>query len=167
VPESQDVDATVQRIEELIEQLGGSDPQSRDLAEEAIRLLMQLYGAGFTRIIEMLGSDAAERMAEDKLVSSLLILHGLHPVPVETRIAVALRRVERGMDGGHLSIAEISAAGVRVRADLNGGSTPPAALAAMIERAITDSAPDAGAVEIEGLPEPAVSLVQIGPAAAR
>lgn len=163
--ESQQVDATVQRIEELIEKLGETDPASRDLAQEAIRLLMQLYGEGMARIVEALGGEAAERLTGDKLVASLLLLHGLHPVPLETRIQEALQRVERRLDGARLA-ADVSPDFVRVRVEWNGGAAPPVALSAMIERAIAESAPDAGRVEMEGLPEPAVPLVQISPAAA-
>ena len=75
--------------------------------------------------------------------------------------------MERRLDGARLLVAGISDDVARVRVELNGGAAPPATLAAMIERAVAESAPDIGGVEIEGLPQPAVPLVQIAPAAAR
>jgi len=158
VREPEEVDATVRRIEELIETLGKADPQLRNVAEETIRLLMQVYGAALRRIIDTIGSEAAETLVEDRLVSSLLLLHGLHPVPVEKRVQEALRRVERRLDGAHLVLAEIVDDAVRVRVERNGGPPPPAALATMIERAVSESAPEIGTVEVEGLPQ---MLVQI------
>ena len=110
------------------------------------------------------GRRGAARLAEDKLVSSLLLLHGLHPEPVETRIREALHRVERRLDGHRVRLEEIAEEVARVRVELNGGA-PPSTLAAAIERAIAECAPDIAGVEIEGLPQAAVSLVQIAPAA--
>jgi len=158
VREPEEVDATVRRIEELIETLGKADPQLRGVAEETIRLLMQVYGAAFSRIIDTIGSGAAAELADDKLVSSLLLLHGLHPVPVEKRIQDALRRVERRLDGAHLVLAEIADDAVRVRVEWNGSSAPRGGLAAAIEHAVSESAPEIEAVEVQGLPE---TLVQI------
>lgn len=163
MPEAPDVDATVQRIETLIEQLSETDPRLRQLAEEAIRLLMQLYGAGLARGIEMMGPEETARLAEDKLIGSLLLLHGLHPVSAAERIGKALGGLEGRLDGHQLHLAEISGGVARIQVELNGGAVP-AALAGMIERAIAESAPDIAAVEIEGLPAQATGLVQIAPA---
>jgi hypothetical protein len=167
VAETPEVDATVQQIEALLEELRHADPKLRQTAEKIIRLLMHLYGSAFTRIIGILGNESAVRLAEDKLVSSLLLLHRLHPVDAESRIQEALLRIERRLDGARLSVTEISDDVARVRVDLQEGSAQPAVLAAMIERAVAESAPDIAGVEIEGLPSPAASLVQIVPAAAR
>jgi len=167
VAEPPDVNGTVQRIEVILEELRQADPQLQQRAEEIIRLLMHLYGFGLARTIEILGNESAGRLAGDKLVSSLLLLHGLHPVDAESRIQEALRRIERRLDGARLLVAGISDDVARVRVELNGGTAPPATLAAMIERAVADSAPDIAAVEIDGLPQAAVPLVQIAPAAAR
>jgi hypothetical protein len=167
VLEPPDVDATVQKIESLLEELRQADPRLQQGAEEIARLLMHLYGCGFARTIEILGSDAAARMAEDKLVSSLLLLHRLHPVSAEIRIQEALARVERRLDGGRIVVAEITDDAARIRVELNGGAAAPPTLAAMIERAVVDAAPDIGGVVIDGLPQPAAALVQIAPAAAR
>jgi len=165
VAETPDVNATVQKIEVILDELRQADPQWRESAEEIIRLLMQLYGAGIARTIEMLGPEAAVRLADDKLVSSLLLLHGLHPVDAQSRIQEALQRIERRLDGVRLSVTVGSDEVAQVRVEWNGGAPPPPTLGAMIERGVAESAPDIGGVEIEGLPQPVVPLVQIAPAA--
>jgi hypothetical protein len=165
VTESRDVDATVNRIEELMATVGEADPRLARSCEELVRQLMGLYGTAFRRTVEILGSDAAQRLAEDKLVGSLLLLHGLHPKSVESRVAGALARIERRL-GARLSIAELTENRVRVHVEWNGGAVPATATA-MIERAVFAEAPEVAAVEIEGLPEPAISLVQIAPASTR
>jgi hypothetical protein len=165
VRESSHVDAAVGRIDELLEQLGDADRPVRDMAEEVIQLLMQLYGAALTRIIETIGREAAAPLAEDRLVSSLLVLHGLHPVPAKKRIEDALSRVQRRLEGARLIVQEVRDGAARVRVDLGNGPRPPATLAVLIERTISDCAPEIGRVEIEGLPQTAVPLIQIAPAA--
>jgi hypothetical protein len=164
VPEPDDVETTVERIEGIIEALGESDPAVRELAQEAVRLLLQLYGVGLAHVIEIVGSDEANALAKDRLVSSLLLLHGVHPVPVEARVQEALRRVERSLDGAHLTVRDVTGDAARIHVNLNGGSAPAAAVHAMIDRAISEEAPDIREVLIEGLPGEAVRLVQIEPA---
>ncbi len=164
--EPRDVDATVSRIEELIAELGEADPRLARASEELVRQLMGLYGAAFARILEILGDDAAARFADDKLLASLLLLHGLHPVPAEARVAGALARLERRLGDARLSIAELSEERLRIRVEWN-GAAPPASAAAMIERAVSAEAPEIAAIEIEGLPQAAAPLVQIVPAATR
>lgn len=160
--EPSDVDSTVRRIETLVAELGAADPHIRQKAEELVRLLMQLYQEGFSRAIEILGREQVARIAEDKLVGSLLILHGLHPADAGERIVGALQRVERRLAGHRLHLDRITDDVAHVRVELNGGAVPPS-FAGVIERAIADSAPDISRVEIEGLPQSAPVLVQIAP----
>ena len=165
--EAPDVDATVKRIEVLLEELGEADPRLRERTDEIVRLLMQLYGASLARALEILGADAAGRLGEDKLLGSLLLLHGLHPVNAETRIGEALERVERKIGGGHrLKLTGIADEVAQIRVELNGGP-PPQQLAAAVERAIAECAPELAGVALEGLPEAAPALVQIAPAMSR
>jgi hypothetical protein len=164
VPDRPDVDGTVAGIEGLLQQLGDADPHLRQLAEEAIRLLMQLYGAGLARGIEMLGREQAVRLSEDRLVGSLLLLHGLHPVEATERIEKALWNVERRLDGHRVYVAGVTDGVARIRVE-PGGGTVPSALGSAIERAVANAAPEITAVEIEGLPQAGTALVQISPAA--
>ena len=88
------------RVEELLDALksggfGGAAPA----AEELVGLLVGLYGDGLTQIVtswRKSGPDGAAmlaRLADDPLVESLLLLHGLHPLDVDARIQRALDRV--------------------------------------------------------------------------
>ena len=88
------------RVEELLDALkaggfGGAAPA----AEELVGLLVGLYGDGLTQIATVLaasGPDGAAmlaKLADDPLVESLLLLHGLHPLDVDARIQRALDRV--------------------------------------------------------------------------
>lgn len=147
-----DVDQTVARIEKLLDELGGGP------AEELVRVLMQLYGAGLEKIVDIVkGSDYAERLADDKLIGSLLLLHDLHPVDAETRLRRMLARLERSFDA-HFLLEEIANDVARIRIEKN-GSPLPGGMGEVIERAALDVAPDLAGVKVEGLP--AEPLVQI------
>lgn len=164
MPDGPDVDATVARIEGLVAQLGEADPHLHRMAEEAIRLLMQLYGTGLARGLEILGREQAVRLSEDRLVGSLLVLHGLHPVEPAERIEKALRSVERRLNGHRVYVASITDGVARIRVE-PGGEALPSALVSAIEHAVAEAAPEITAIEIEGLPQLATALVQIAPAA--
>ena len=75
------------RIAQLIEDLAtvGGEPV-RHRAEELVRRLVHLYGAGLAGLMAIFGGGGLNettraQLAADPLVSSLLVLHGLHPDP--------------------------------------------------------------------------------------
>ena len=78
-----DLRATGDRIEALFDQLRvGADPRTFDQAEELLRLVTELYGAGLARVVELLQVEAPELLTvlvDDELLGSLMVVHGLHP----------------------------------------------------------------------------------------
>ncbi len=53
-----------------------------------MQALLDMYGEGLSRIVA-----ACDVPVEDELVAHLLLLHGLHPVPVRERVMGALDEV--------------------------------------------------------------------------
>ncbi|WP_206739789.1 hypothetical protein [Streptomyces lydicus] len=93
-------EATGRRVEEVLEHLAGRDREASAAAEELVRLLMDFYGAGLARIMHLVSSgteDGGPRPAllSDELVTSLLVLHDLHPEDTTARIGRALDSVRR------------------------------------------------------------------------
>ncbi|MGW2562745.1 hypothetical protein ACWCXB_26555 [Streptomyces sp. NPDC001514] len=95
------------RVEEILDRLAANgDEQACATAEELVRVLMDFYGAGLARTVELLGRPAVARpggdplagLLGDELVASLLVLHDLHPEDVPTRIARALRSVKHSVE---------------------------------------------------------------------
>ncbi|MFD4258545.1 hypothetical protein ACFWR9_13145 [Streptomyces sp. NPDC058534] len=93
-----DAERAGQRVEEILDRLSASgDRTACEAADELVRVLMEFYGAGLARTVELLGrepgrpaADALDALLTDDLVASLLVLHGLHPHDAPTRIARAL-----------------------------------------------------------------------------
>jgi hypothetical protein len=79
-----DLRAVGDRIEALLDQLESTlEARAWEQVEDVVSLVTQLYGGGLARILELAGDDGAlrERLADDDLVASLLLLHDLHPDP--------------------------------------------------------------------------------------
>ena len=92
----EDWQAAGDRIDALIAASAAGGVAARERAEELVRLVVDLYGAGLERMLQVLHEqgqltdEALDALADDDLVASLLLVHGLHPYSVETRIAKAL-----------------------------------------------------------------------------
>ncbi|MDT7804398.1 MAG: hypothetical protein QOI78_7831 [Actinomycetota bacterium] len=147
------VRAVGDRVEELLGVLLGGP--GRAPAEELVRQLMDLYGEGLARVVGVLRArDPAlvDALAEDGLLSGLLVLHDLHPHGADVRIRRALDRL--GSDAEFLGVAD-GVARLRRAGSRGCGSS---ASDALLETALLDAAPELSGVEIT---EPA-ALFQIG-----
>jgi hypothetical protein len=66
---------------------------------ELVQSLMELHGTGIGRMMEIVaesgesGLDVIDGFGRDELVGGLLLLYGLHPIPLETRVRQALDKV--------------------------------------------------------------------------
>jgi Fe-S cluster biogenesis protein NfuA len=155
-------EVAAQRVDELLAELRSHpDPRAATAAEELTCCLVQLYGAGLTRIAAMLGSQRVVDLCADPLVESLLLVHDLHPVDVHARIRLALERASR--QSGELEFVGIDEAGVvRLRLTGNGRGCPSSrqAVVAEVEAAVRQAAPEATDVVVE-IPVAPPPLLQV------
>ena len=161
----------VARVDQLLEEVEGfADPPARDKTTELVGVLLDLYGEGLAR----LAARAAEPQAleQDELVSHLLVLHGIHPVPVEQRIRAALDEVRPYLDshGGNVELLAVEDGTVRLRMEGSCSGCPSSAvtLKLAIEDAIRKHAPDVDEIEAEdaaAAPAAAPALIALTPLA--
>jgi len=155
----------IERIETLIQSIEQSaDPATRASAQELIQAVLDLHGAGFARICDRLadagepGRSLLDAIARDDLVSSLLMLHGLHPLDLESRVRQALESVRPFLHthGGEVELVGIESGVVRLRmqGSCKGCPSSEDTLKNRIEEAIVAAAPDATAIEVEGIAKP-------------
>ena len=152
--------AEVARVEGLLEELESlSDPVARDRATEVVQALLELYGEGLERIVDVVterDSDCAmaQSLADDPLVSHLLLLHGLHPVPVDQRVRDALESVRPYLEshGGNVELlgVEEGVARLRLEGSCSGCPSSTMTLKLAIEKAIHEAAPDVDEVVADG-----------------
>ena len=111
-----------------------------------MQALLDLYGEGLARIVGAASPDARRRSPSDELVAHLLLLHGLHPVPLEERVRGALDEVRPYLEshGGDVELLGVDgrrrAAAAAGRC--NGCPSSAVTLKLAIEDAIQQAAPD-------------------------
>ena len=131
---------------------------------ELVRSLVELYGEGLARIVAQ-EPDCVAGLAGDEVVSYLLLLHGLHPVPLEERVRAALADVrpylEQHGGGVELLSVEGGVARLRLQGSCNGCASSTATLKLAIEDAIQRIAPDIEAVEAEGAVAPGLLQIEM------
>jgi Fe-S cluster biogenesis protein NfuA/nitrite reductase/ring-hydroxylating ferredoxin subunit len=145
----------VTQVERLLEE---ADEKGVELA----RALLDMYGEGLRRILERADGRA---LAEDELISHLLLLHDLHPVPVEERVAEALDSVRPYLEshGGDVELAgvEDDVVHVRMSGSCNGCPSSTMTLKLAIEDAIQRMAPEVQRVEAEGVSGPQLLQLEV------
>lgn len=152
--------ATGERIDVLLDASGGAGVVARERAEELVRLVTDLYGAGIERILEIvhdagrLDEEVLAALAGDELVASLLLVHGLHPYGVVERVEQALESVRPylGSHGGDVELLGVDAGGVvslRLLGSCDGCPSSSVTLKLAVEDAIESAAPEIVAIEVE------------------
>lgn len=157
---------------EQIKQLGKLISQFDELPEgpqklagkQLVQLLMDVHGAGLERVMEIVfetgaaGSDAIQKLGQDPIVSSLLLLYSLHPDDVETRVNKAVERMRPRLrklaTAVELMHADESLVRVRLAASGHSCGSSTKDLRAIVEDCVYEFAPDITSLEILGLEEP-------------
>lgn len=142
------------------------DPAVRAKTAEIVQGLLALYGQGLARMLAIVGQQAEheagtriiEAFAADELVSHLLLLHDLHPVDVETRVARALEEVRPYLQshGGNVELLGVDGgvARLRLQGSCHGCPSSTMTLKLAIEEAVLKAAPDLDGIEADGVAEP-------------
>jgi Fe-S cluster biogenesis protein NfuA/nitrite reductase/ring-hydroxylating ferredoxin subunit len=162
----------VARVETLLEEVEGlPDSAARKTALDLAQAMLELYGEGLSRFVDHVAEQDDGRLAEavagDELVAHLLLLHGLHPVPLEDRVLGALEEVRPYLEshGGDVQLAGVDEGVVRLRLEgsCSGCPSSTATLKLAIEDAIHKAAPDIEGIEAEGAAAPAAppGLIQL------
>ncbi|MGH9300908.1 MAG: NifU family protein [Acidimicrobiales bacterium] len=160
----QNLRAAGDRIENLLDELkAATDPRAFDRIEELMRLVTELYGAGLARVVELAQTSGAVRLEDltgDDLLSSLLLVHGLHPESLVVRVEKALAEVRPFLagHGGDVELididAEVGAVNLRLLGSCDGCPSSAVTLQSAVERAIVEAAPEIVIIDVEDPTEP-------------
>lgn len=149
------------RIDELLEQLQAmAGPSTWEGIEELVERLIRLYASGLDAVLghaNEAGVDRRsfdERLSGDELVSNLLLLHGLHPLPTLLRVERALSGVQQalGTHQGGVELLGLEPSGVlrlRLLGNCSGCPSSRATTEHTIKRAIESAAPEILRIEVE------------------
>lgn len=161
---SNQVQDLAERVEALLAEVEASAvPSVAERVEELVRSLLEMYGAGLDRVVDVLAGDSPgsreallRRLAGDELTSALLVLHDLHPDDVTMRVTHALEAV-RPYLGSHaggvelLGVDEEAVVHLRLEGSCDGCPSSSQTVRNAIEDAILTAAPDVVSVDVLGM----------------
>ena len=160
----------VRQLGQLITQFDQmpENPQ-KTACKHLVQSLMDVHGAGLDRMMEIVFENEAagpaiiDKLGQDSITSSLLLLYSLHPDDLETRINKAVERMRPRLRKVSYSVDLIrvdeGSVEVRVASTSSGHSCGSTAkdVRAIVEEGVYELAPDVTSLEICGLEEPANS----------
>jgi Fe-S cluster biogenesis protein NfuA len=122
--------------------------------ERLLEEMLELHGEGLARVLGTIDPEARDRLADDPVVSSMLLVHGLHPLPLEQRVSKALAGVRPYLasHGGDVVLLGIEdgVAQLLLKGSCNGCASSAATLELAVEKALDEEAPDLLGIEVEG-----------------
>lgn len=153
----------IAEIEELVARIEAvPDEAVKAPARELVAGILALHKKGLVKILESIrkGQSGGERviaaLAEDAAVSSLLVLHDLHPQDLEARVAEAVERLQNPYPD--LSLESLEEGRLRVRIGARGGN--PAAAARAVEASLLEAVPDLTSVTVAVAADPPLVTIR-------
>jgi hypothetical protein len=156
--EGERVEASLRRIDELVSDLDRiADPVARERSRTLLQTVLDLHGLALARILALAaltprGGELLERLGKDPVARPVLLLYGLHPEDLETRmrqaaagLGPALARhganVEIGVRSARRALVRIAGSRAALEAveDLRGD----------IEAALLEAAPELESIDFE------------------
>ncbi len=142
------IDELVRRVDLL------ADPEAREITSELTQAILALHGGAIDRMMELISESpqASEtifrRFANDPVVASVLVLHGLHPDDLETRARQVLAK-----QSTHAEVIGCFEGSVRVRVTPGGCHWTPDSMSEL-EAALREALPDAAEIILmESIPQ--------------
>jgi Fe-S cluster biogenesis protein NfuA len=151
----------IEHLETLINDLERlPDSAGREQARELVQTLLEFHGAAVAKLLERIaalgepGNALINSFAGDELISNLLLLYGLHPLNLETRVKEALDQVRPYLRSHHGDVDLLGVAdgivSLRLQGSCHGCPSSTLTLKNAIEEAIYALAPDVTAIVVEG-----------------
>src|ERR1017187_10514889 len=151
--DEQKLQQRVRRIGELIASLDSEEipAGARAQSKELIESVMDLHGEALDRTLQVLrtagesGEQILGSLTEDPVLSSVLLLYGLHPLDFETRVKRALAKVRPALHnyGVHAELMTWKGGAVRIRLHGVDSSFTARTVKSAVEDELYAAAPDA------------------------
>lgn len=137
------------RLDDLLGRLESTSGPTVDGAMEAIGLLTEIYGEALARIMDRVAGmpGMADALTADELVGHLLVLHQVHPRPIDDRVHRALDDLRAA--GAEVLLEGISGGVARVRLSGTGqGCGAPGVTDETVRDTVLAGAPELSDVEV-------------------
>ncbi|HEX4086801.1 MAG TPA: NifU family protein [Chthoniobacteraceae bacterium] len=149
------------RIEELVAKIDElQNAPARALVSECLESLLAFYGQGLERILTTIqragigGQKVYDDLIHDNVISGMLLIHGLHPIDLGTRLGDALEKIRPYMQshGGNVELISLENEFARLRLQGACKTCPSSSvtLELAVRHAIEEACPDLAGFEVEG-----------------
>ncbi|HZR15942.1 MAG TPA: NifU family protein [Verrucomicrobiae bacterium] len=155
----------LQQLIQQVEQL--RDPVARATVHECLQSLLAFYGDGLARLLRVVqasgtaGEHVYAQIVEDPTVRGLLLIHGLHPLDLRTRLNQAMEKVRPYMEshGGNVQLISLENDVARFRLQGACQTCPSSSitLELALRQAIEQACPDLMGFEVDNAPTHSVS----------
>ena len=124
-PRDADVERRLAELDELLARVEQIPGPTGALALEAVTAVVEIYGAALSRALLLARSP--EAFTGDPLLGHLLLVHRMHPDPVDVRVRRALDDIgsRLGPHGASLELLGIADGTAQVRVTGGGGCGTP------------------------------------------
>ncbi len=157
------VEPRLARLDAVLGQLEQTPGRTAELALEAVEMLTEVYGEALARVTDLAadGTRALDRLTDDELLRHLLLLHHIHPDPLDRRVARAVDdlRPQLRAHGAEIAFVRVQdeVARISLSASSCGGG---AALRDLVREQVLTFAPELAAVDVVA-PVPAPALIPL------
>jgi len=135
------------RLDGLLGELEAIPGATAAKALDAVTLLTEVYGEALARVLDRLDEQQAGELADDELIGHLLVLHALHPEPLEQRVERVLERLRPLLRGGEVRFEGVEGTVARVVL-AGGGCGGPGQAAEAVRDAVLATAPELTEVQV-------------------
>ena len=147
------------RMQKIGELIAGMDSREAGRSKELLESVMDLHGEAFDRLLRCLhgfgeaGQAVIDTAAADPVISSVLLLYGLHPVDFETRVRKAIEKLGPSLRsyGVFAEIVGLDGGTIRIRLRGVDSAFTARTVKNLVEEELFAAAPDAASMVLTGL----------------
>ncbi len=158
------VELRLARLDAVLGQLEQTPGRTAELALEAVEMLTEVYGEALARVTDLAAGDprVLDRITDDDLLRHLLLLHRIHPDPLDRRVARAVDdlRPQLQAQGAEVALVGVQDQVARISLATRSCGGGGAALRDLVREQVLTFAPELSAVDVVA-PAPAPALIPV------
>jgi Fe-S cluster biogenesis protein NfuA len=136
-------------LDEQLAQLESTPGAIGELALTAVSGLAEIYGQALARALDLVDPALVERMLGDELIGHLLVLHGLHPTPLQYRTSRVIEGLRTALSarGAEIELVGIDHRVAILRLSGKGCGMSAAGIEKAVRDAVQAAVPELSAVK--------------------
>ena len=135
-------------LDEQLAQLETTPGPIGELALAAVSGLAEIYGQALARAMDLVDPALLNRMLGDELIGHLLVLHGIHPSPIQYRTSRVIEGLRAGLSarGAEVELAGMEHRVAILRLSLKGCGMSGASIEQAVRDAVLTAVPELSGV---------------------